>query len=88
MRAIAHLRIIRYNNGTNKMKEGKMPSDVKFLTVEDVEEMLQVTRSTVYNLKKRGMPFIKIGKNIRFDQNEVIDWIKSNRNSTPETSDE
>lgn len=58
-----------------------MPTDIKFLTVEDVEEMLQVTRSTVYNLKNKGLPFIKIGKNIRFDRDEVIDWIKANGSS-------
>jgi excisionase family DNA binding protein len=56
-----------------------MSTDVKFLTIDDVSEMLQVTRSTVYNLKKRGLPFIKLGKNIRFDQKEVVDWIKANR---------
>lgn len=55
-----------------------MASEIKFLTIDDVSEMLQVTRSTVYNLKKKGMPFIKLGKNIRFDQDEVINWVKQN----------
>ena len=55
-----------------------MSSDIKFLTVEDVAEMLQVTRTTIYNLKKKGLPFIKLGKNIRFDQEEVVEWVKSN----------
>lgn len=61
-----------------------MPSDIKFLTIEDVSEMLQVTRSTVYNLKKKGLPFIKLGKNIRFDQDEVVNWVKSNTESSAE----
>lgn len=65
--------------------EKDMPADIKFLTIEDVSEMLQVTRTTVYNLKKQGMPFIKLGKNIRFDQEEVVDWVRSNRCSTEET---
>lgn len=55
-----------------------MGSDVKFLTIEDVADMLQVTRTTIYNLKKKGLPFIKLGKNIRFNQEEVIDWVMSN----------
>ncbi len=55
-----------------------MSSDIKFLTIEDVAEMLQVTRTTIYNLKKKGLPFIKLGKNIRFDQEEVVNWVKSN----------
>lgn len=56
-----------------------MAGDTKFLTVEDVAEMLQVTRTTIYNLKKQGLPFIKLGKNIRFDENDVVDWMRSNR---------
>ncbi len=59
-----------------------MPADIKYLTIEDVSEMLQVTRTTIYNLKKRGMPFIKLGKTIRFDQDEVINWIKANNERT------
>lgn len=59
-------------------EEITMAADVKFLTIEDVAEMLQVTRTTIYNLKKKGLPFIKLGKNIRFNQDEVIDWILAN----------
>lgn len=61
-----------------------MASDVKFLTIEDVADMLQVTRTTVYNLKKKGLPFIKIGKNIRFNQEDVINWVMSNSRNTKE----
>lgn len=60
-----------------------MSSEIKFLTVEDVAEMLQVTRTTIYNLKKKGLPFIKLGKNIRFDEDQVVEWVRSN--STSET---
>lgn len=56
-----------------------MAGDIKFLTVEDVAEMLQVTRTTIYNLKKKGLPFIKLGKNIRFDETDVVNWVRSNR---------
>lgn len=61
-----------------------MGSDVKFLTVEDVADMLQVTRTTVYNLKKKGLPFIKIGKNIRFNQADVISWVMNNSSTSSE----
>lgn len=59
-----------------------MPSDIKFLTIEELADMLQVTRATIYNLKNKGLPFIKFGKNIRFDQDEVIDWIKRGQGTT------
>jgi excisionase family DNA binding protein len=59
-----------------------MPAEIKFLTIDDVAEMLQVTRTTIYNLKKKGLPFIKLGKNIRFDQGDVVAWIKSNQQTS------
>jgi excisionase family DNA binding protein len=61
-----------------------MGSDIKFLTIEDVADMLQVTRTTVYNLKKKGLPFIKIGKNIRFNQEDVINWVMDNSRNIKE----
>jgi excisionase family DNA binding protein len=65
-----------------------LASEVKFLTIEDVADMLQVTRTTVYNLKKKGLPFIKLGKNIRFSQEEVINWVMNNARKTDEKSSE
>jgi len=59
-----------------------VPADIKYLTIEDVSEMLQVTRTTIYNFKKRGMPLLNWEKPIRFDQDEVIDWIKANNERT------
>ena len=60
-------------------KDSIMASEIRFLTIEQVAEMLQVTRTTIYNLKKKGLPFIKLGKNIRFDEDEVVKWIRSNQ---------
>lgn len=78
--------VVQKKRSKNKHHDEKggiiVSSDVKFLTVEDVAEMLQVTRTTIYNLKKKGLPFIKIGKNIRFDRDEVIEWVKSNSRTT------
>lgn len=61
-----------------------MSSEIRFLTIEQVAEMLQVTRTTIYNMKKKGLPFIKIGKNIRFDEESVVKWVRSNQQSVQE----
>ncbi len=61
-----------------------MGTDVKFLTIEDVADMLQVTRTTIYNLKKKGLPYIKLGKNIRFCQEDVINWVMNNARESSE----
>lgn len=69
---------------TNQTQRRKPPmaSEMKFLTIEDVAKMLQVTRTTIYNLKEKGLPYIKLGKNIRFDEEEVVKWVKSNQRQT------
>jgi excisionase family DNA binding protein len=59
-----------------------MGKEYSYLTIEDVSEMLKVARSTVYKFKDMGMPFIKIGKTIRFKDNEVMEWVESHSSST------
>ena len=63
-----------------------MSSEVKFLTIEQVAEMLQVTRATIYNLQKKGLPFIKLGKNVRYDQTDVINWVKGGQSQPNENT--
>ena len=62
-----------------------MAKEYSYLTIEDVSEMLKVARSTVYKFKDMGMPFIKIGKTIRFKDNEVMEWVESHSTSTNST---
>ena len=46
-----------------------------YLTSKDLEKKYQISRSTVDNWKKDGLPFIKIGRAVRFDEREVERWI-------------
>ena len=46
-----------------------------YLTSKDLEKKYQISRSTVDNWKKEGLPFIKIGRSVRFDEKEVERWI-------------
>jgi predicted DNA-binding transcriptional regulator AlpA len=47
-----------------------------YLTSKDLEKKYQISRSTVDNWKKEGLPYIKIGRSVRFDEAEVDKWIK------------
>ena len=58
-----------------------MAKEFSYMTIEDVAEMLKIARSTVYKFKDMGMPFIKIGKTIRFKDDEVIKWVESHTTS-------
>ena len=46
-----------------------------YLTSKDLEKKYQISRSTVDNWKKEGLPFIKIGRSVRFDEKDVEKWI-------------
>ncbi len=58
-----------------------MAREFSYMTIEDVAEMLKIARSTVYKFKDMGMPFIKIGKTIRFKDDEVVKWVESHTTS-------
>jgi len=53
---------------------------VKLLTPEELGDMLGVSIHTIYQWTcKRQVPFIKIGKLIRFPESEILAWLESNR---------
>ena len=49
------------------------------LTVKELEEKFKLSRSTIYRLRKEGMPYYKVGGSIRFDEDEVREWLKNNQ---------
>lgn len=48
----------------------------RLLTTEELMEHFSVTRQTIYNWRKEGMPYKKYVKLVRFDLREVIDWLE------------
>lgn len=44
-----------------------------------VADLLKVHVNTIDKLVKEGMPSYKIGKNRRFDADEVIKWVKEGK---------
>ena len=46
-------------------------------TIPEVAEYLKMSRSKVYALVKKGrIPFIKIGKNVRIRQSDLMNWLE------------
>jgi len=56
--------------------------DKPYLSVKQVCEMFQVSKSTVYSLVERGkIPHVRFGGRrggIRFDQRELLKWVRAN----------
>ena len=50
----------------------------KLLTNKELSELFKISRMTLNRWRGLGMPFINIGKSIRFELEEVEKWIKDN----------
>ena len=46
-----------------------------YLRSKDLEQKYQVSRATIDNWKKAGMPYLKMGRSVRFDEAAVEKWI-------------
>lgn len=49
------------------------------LNVDDVCKMLQIKKSTIYKMTmKRELPFIRIGKQLRFKRSQITEYLDQN----------
>ena len=48
------------------------------LTRKELAKLLNVHDRTIDNYIKKGMPFIKVVKAVRFEEAEVMKWLKEN----------
>jgi len=48
---------------------------MNYFTTKELCERLRVTRQTIGEWRKLGMPFEKFGKLVRFDYDEVKKWL-------------
>jgi excisionase family DNA binding protein len=56
-----------------------MKIDEKFFTVPEVTELLKISRSKTYRLVQSGaIPQIKIGRNVRIKESDLLNWIDQN----------
>lgn len=60
------------------IQETKPPEEI--MTIKDMEQFLQVSRSKAYELIKiEGFPAYKVGSEFRILKNELIDWMKDQK---------
>jgi predicted DNA-binding transcriptional regulator AlpA len=52
----------------------------KLLTEKELQEKLSLSRSTLVRLRKKGLPYKKIDRSIRYDEKEVMQWIETRSN--------
>jgi excisionase family DNA binding protein len=56
---------------------------MKLLTIQEVADFLKVSKSWVYamtsGVSKNSIPYVKVGKYIRFEEAEVVEWVRKQR---------
>jgi len=48
----------------------------EILTREELSKLLKVTERTIDRLRKEGLPWFKVGVNVRFNKEKVLKWLE------------
>lgn len=51
----------------------------RFLSVQQLCELLGVSRSTVYRLRQEGLPYLTVRGSLRFDRDQVLRYLSGDR---------
>ena len=49
------------------------------LSKKELAQELNVSQMTINRLMAKGLPYIKVGKQVRFVLEEVIEWLKERK---------
>ena len=61
-------------------KETSEKQDDEILTIEGAAKLLHVTVASIHNWKKKkGLPYMKVGRNTRFLKSELLEYMKNNK---------
>jgi excisionase family DNA binding protein len=56
-----------------------LEADSDLWTTVRVSKYLQVSLKTVFNLRKKGLPYVQVGGAVRFDPQEIKDYLINSR---------
>ena len=51
----------------------------KLITSKELQQIYSLSRATIDRWRREGMPFIKIGRGVRFEEEVVQKWIEENK---------
>lgn len=61
-------------------ESSSLTSEKILMTYRELSEVTSISRSKLEKLvSKKGIPFVKIGKSVRFEVGEVSKWLKKFR---------
>ena len=66
----------------NENNQNTSDSDDQLWKTERVAKYLHVSPKTIFNLRKRGLPYVQLGGAVRFVPQEIKDYLVTNRGLT------
>lgn len=64
------------SESAGKRIESNHRSDIEVMTAQEVADLLRVSRWSVYEMVKRhDIPFFKIGRSVRFNRADIVEWM-------------
>ena len=61
---------------------GKAEEMGRLVTSKELQSIYSISRATIDRWRREGMPSIKVGRGVRFDDVEVRDWIRKNKQNS------
>lgn len=57
----------------------------KLLDIKEVSELIGISPSTIYKMThKKRIPFVKVGRLVKFEPAKIIEWLERNSFSVKE----
>ena len=53
------------------------------VSTQELRDRLGVSRATIYRWRLKGMPVTKVGYNIVYDYEKVLEWVKQKNLTNP-----
>jgi len=64
---------------SDDVKTSSHESDLELWTTERVAKYFHVSLKTVFNLRKKGLPYVQLGGAVRFVPQEIRDYLVKSR---------
>jgi excisionase family DNA binding protein len=56
-------------------------NEKEWLSIDELSLLIGIPKASIYKMTSKGtIPFVKIGKHLRFIRPEILKWIKSKQN--------
>jgi len=59
----------------------------RLLNEKELAVYFGVSKGSIYLWKKAGMPFLRIGSNVRYDLAKVMEWVEQQQNKVTRVED-